>query len=237
MSASGHSTGYDDVVQKKGQMQITYHGHACFKLKGKRGSVVTDPFDDKALGVPLSRLSAEIVTVSHQHGDHNAINKVKGTEKRDNPFVIDYAGEYEVGGISVFGTKTYHDQAQGAERGSNIVFKILIDGLAVCHLGDLNHQLTDEQLKTIGPVDILFLPVGGPHSLMGEDSLKVAQAINPSIVIPMHYADAGYPAGSLFLPLDNFLQVYGASVEAIDKLNVERDNLPEEMQLVVLSRS
>jgi L-ascorbate metabolism protein UlaG (beta-lactamase superfamily) len=90
-----------------------------------------------------------------------------------------------VGGISVFGTKTFHDQSAGQEKGTNIVFKILIDGLSVCHLGDLAHQLDEQQLDAIGMVDVLFLPVGGPSSLMNDEAIKVANAISPSILIPM----------------------------------------------------
>lgn len=218
-------------------MQITYHGQSCFKIKGKLGTVVTDPFDDEAVGISMPRLAADIVTVSHQHPDHNATNKVKGGDKRDEAFIVDFPGEYEVGGISVFGTKSFHDQVDGVEKGKNIIFKVLIDGLAVCHLGDLNHQLSEEQLNAIGSVDILFLPVGGPASLMAEESMKVAQAINPSIFIPMHFAGPGYPADTRLQSLDNFLQLYGVSPEPVEKLNVERDNLPEEMQLVLINRS
>lgn len=218
-------------------MQITYHGHSCFKLKGESGTLVTDPFSDKAVGIPLSRLSADIITISHDHADHNAKDKVKGTANRENPFVIDFPGEYEVGGISVFGTKTYHDQVEGAERGNNIVFKILIDGLSVCHLGDLAHQLDEKQLDSIGMVDVLFLPVGGPFSLMGDEAIKVANAISPSILIPMHYSDSSYPSDTKCQPLEQFLQSFGMSAEPEDKLIVEKDRLPEEMQLAILRRS
>ncbi len=218
-------------------MQITYHGHSCFKLKGELGSVVTDPFDDKVVGVPLARLSAEIITVSHQHPDHNAAAKVKGTTKRANPFLIDQAGEYEVGGISVFGVKTFHDQVNGAEKGHNTVFKILLDNVSICHLGDLAHQLDDKQLDDIGMVDVLLVPVGGPYSLMDEAALKVINAISPNIVIPMHYRTDDYPSDSRLRGLEPFLQVYGMSPEPVDKLIVDKDRLPEETQLVVLQRT
>lgn len=201
------------------------------------GSVVTDPFDDKAVGIPLSRLSAEIITISHDHDDHNAKDKVKGTPKREQPFVIDFPGEYEVGGISIFGTKTFHDQVQGAEKGNNIVFKFLIDGLSVCHLGDLGHQLDEKQLDAIGMIDILFLPVGGPFSLMNDDAIKVINAISPSIVIPMHYSDESYPSDTRLKPLEQFLQSYGMSSEPVDKLVIEKERLPEETELVILRRS
>lgn len=218
-------------------MQISYHGHACFKLKGEAGTLVTDPFDDKVVGIPLARLNAEVVTVSHNHPDHNAVEKVKGTSKRENPFIIDFPGEYEVQGISVFGTKTFHDQVQGAEKGSNIVFKVLLDGLSICHLGDLAHQLDEKQLDAIGMVDILLVPVGGPSSLMAEEAIKVINAISPSILIPMHYADEDYPSDTRVKPLEQFLQSFGMNVEPQEKLVIEKDRLPEEMELVVLKRS
>lgn len=219
-------------------MQITYLGHSCFKLKGKTGTVVTDPYNEKGVyGISMPRVAADIVTVSHQHRGHNAIEKIKGTATRDKAFVIDFPGEYEVGGISVFGTKTYHDQSNGQEKGANLIFKILIDGITVCHLGDLAHPLNDEQLKAIGSIDVLFLPVGGPSSLMGEAAVKVAQAISPNYLIPMHFADAAYPADAPLKRIDDFFQAYGTTVVAEEKLNVEKERLPEEMQLVLLARS
>ena len=219
-------------------MQITYYGHSCFKLKGKKGTVLTDPYSEAGVyGIAMPKVSADVVTVSHQHAGHNAVNKAKGTAKRDKPFIVDFPGEYEVGGISVFGTKTFHDQQKGESNGNNIIFKILIDGLTVCHLGDLAHPLSDKQLKAIGSVDVLFLPIGGPSSLMGEEALKVAQSLNPNILIPMHYSDEVYPADAPLKKIEDFFKVYGAVVEAEEKINVEKDRLPEEMELVVLKRS
>ena len=219
-------------------MQISYYGHSCFKLKGKHGSLVTDPYSPEGVyGISMPKLSADIVTVSHQHRGHNAIDKIKGTSQRSKPFIVDFPGEYEVGRISVFGFKTYHDQVNGEQRGTNLIFKILIDSITVCHLGDLGHALTEEQLKAIGSIDVLLLPVGGPSSLMGEAAVKVAQAISPSYLIPMHYADQSYPADAPLKKLDDFFQAYGTTVTAEDKLDVSKDRLPEEMQLVVLNRS
>jgi len=219
-------------------MQITYYGHSCFKIKGKNGIVVTDPYKEAGVyGISMPKIAADIVTVSHQHKGHNAVEKIKGTANRSNPFIINFPGEYEVGGISVFGTKTYHDLVNGKERGINLIFKILIDGITVCHLGDLAHPLSDEQLKAIGPIDVLFLPVGGPSSLMGSTAVKVAQAISPSYLIPMHYADNAYPADAPLKKIDDFFQAYGTTVEAEEKLNVEKERLPDEIQLVVLSRT
>jgi L-ascorbate metabolism protein UlaG (beta-lactamase superfamily) len=172
-------------------MTITYHGHSCFRLKGKKGTLVTDPFDDY-IGFRLANLSADVVTVSHDHKDHNQAARVKGTSRRAQPFVIDHPGEYEVGGISVFGVQTFHDKLQGAERGINVVFTTLIDQVRVCHLGDLGHLLDEDTQTQIGMVDVLLVPVGGVASLNAEEATKVIHMLEPSIVIPMHYKTASH---------------------------------------------
>lgn len=218
-------------------MIITYHGHSCFKLKGKRGTVVTDPFDN-FVGFNLPAMSADIITVSHQHKDHNAINKVKGTEAHQTPFIIDAPGEYEVGGISVFGDRLYHDNSKGAERGENIAFTILLDDLRICHLGDLGHLLTDDDIARIGMVDVLFVPVGGHFTIDPEQAVKVIRDIEPSIVVPMHYRLPEHDEkvfGDL-KPLADFIKEYGADTQPEGKLIVEKERLPEEMELAILSR-
>src|SRR3989344_3209694 len=167
-------------------MTITYRGHSCFKLQGKVGAVVTDPYDD-AVGFSLPSLSADMVTVSHQHHDHNHITKVTGTARRERPFIIAHLGEYEVRGISVFGVKSYHDNNQGSEQGVNSIFTIVVDGVRACHLGDLGHELDEATLNAIGSVDVLFVPVGGIFTIDAKQAVAVARAIDPYYVIPMHY--------------------------------------------------
>jgi L-ascorbate metabolism protein UlaG (beta-lactamase superfamily) len=218
-------------------MIITYHGHSCFKLKGKRGTVVTDPFDPY-IGFSLPALTADIVTVSHQHKDHNAVAKVKGTEQHPKPFIVDCPGEYEVGGISVFGERSYHDDSQGSERGENTIFTILLDDVRLCHLGDLGHTLTEEQVERIGLVDVLFVPVGGAFSLNAENAINVIRAIEPSIIIPMHFRTPEHDEkvfGDL-KTLADFTKEYGVEPQPVPKLVVEKDRLPEEMELAILSR-
>lgn len=219
-------------------MLITYHGQSCFKLKGRRGTVVTDPFDPY-IGFSLPTMSADLITVSHQHKDHNAVGKVKGTEAHPQPFVIDCPGEYEVGGISVFGDRVYHDNSQGSERGENTIFTILLDDLRVCHLGDLGHLLTEEQVEKIGLVDILFVPVGGLFTINPEQAMEVIRAIDPSIVIPMHYQLPEHDM-KVFVdlkPLAEFTKEYGIEPAPVPKLLIEKERLPEEMELMVLSRT
>lgn len=219
-------------------MEITYHGHATFKLKGAAGTVVTDPYH-AYVGFSLPSLSADLVTVSHDHKDHNQIELVKGTARRDKPFIIDQPGEYEVAGISVFGVQTYHDMSQGVERGTNIVYTIVLDDVRICHLGDLGHELTTEQLSEIGQVDVVLCPVGGVFSLDPKLAAKVIHALEPSYALPMHYKTAQHDQ-SVFgemSAVEEFLKAYGSEVQPIPKLVVDKERLPEETELVVLSQT
>lgn len=218
-------------------MTITYHGHSTFKIKGKIGTVVTDPFDEY-VGLTLPKMSADIITVSHDHKDHNAVSTLTGTARRKNPFIVEEAGEYEVGGISVFGVKTFHDANGGVERGDNIVFTTLVDGISVCHLGDLGHELTPEQLEEIGSVDVLLVPVGGVYTIDPELAVKTIRAIEPGIAIPMHYKSEKHNPDVFgdMKTLEDFLKVYGVSPTPIAKLDVaSKTSVPEETELIVLS--
>jgi L-ascorbate metabolism protein UlaG (beta-lactamase superfamily) len=217
-------------------MQITYYGHSCFKLKGKRGTVVTDPYDD-SIGLVLPRLSADILTISHEHPDHSAIEKVGGTARRGQPFLINKPGEYEVDRISVFGVQAYHDSSQGTERGINRIYSILLDGIKVCHLGDLGHELTTEQLEAIGRVDILLCPVGGVYTIDPKLAVKAIRALEPGIVIPMHFKTDRHNQDTFgeLSTLADFLREFGTDPQALPKLEVEAGRIPEETELMVLT--
>lgn len=223
---------------KRQNMEITYYGQSAFKIKGSVGTVVTDPFEDY-IGLSLPSLSADMVTVSHQHPDHNAVSKVKGTARREKPFIVDEVGEYEVAGISVFGVKSYHDDHQGAERGGNIIFTIMIDDIRVCHLGDLGHELTNDQIAQIGDIDVLLVPVGGTFTIDPDLAVKTINTLEPAIAIPMHYKTANHDEkvfGDL-KPLDAFLNAYGSEATPVVSLKLDKKRLPEETELVVLSIS
>ncbi len=216
-------------------MIITYHGHSTFKLKGKKGSVVTDPYSD-SIGLSLPRLSADIITVSHDHDDHNAIGKVAVSSRRKTPFVITKPGEYEVGGISVFGTSAWHDASEGAERGPNFIFTTLIDGVRVCHLGDLGHELTAAQVEAIGPVDVLLVPVGGVYTIDPALAVKAIRAIEPGIAIPMHYKTEKHEEhvfGEL-KTVQDFLKEYGVDPTPMTKLDIGIGKIPEETEIIYL---
>lgn len=219
-------------------MDITYIGHSCFKLRTSSSIVIMDPYD-KSIGFDLPRLSADIVTVSHQHADHNNSKAISASSRRDKPFIIDAPGEYEIGGVSVFGIHTYHDEEQGAQRGNNTVFSVLIDDVSVVHLGDLGHSLKQSQLSELNGVDVLLCPVGGHYTLDPKKMIDLISQIEPSIIIPMHYKTEAHDRSTFepLISLDQFIKDFGSEAKPMDKLTISPSSLPEEMELVVLSPS
>lgn len=199
--------------------------------------MVTDPYDP-SLGLNLPKLSADIVTVSHHHKDHDYLRAVAGTTRREHPFLIDSPGEYEISGVSVFGIRTFHDARQGSERGVNTVFVVHIDELSVAHLGDLGHPLSETQLEEIGDVDVALVPVGGVYTLNPARALEVIRQLTPSIVVPMHFRSEKHDPqrfGKL-VPVDDFLQEGGfEQAQRVDKLSLTKTALPEETEVVVLT--
>jgi len=213
-------------------MIITWQGHSCFKIQDKIGpegvTVVTDPFDKK-IGLKVPNFEADIITVSHQHNDHNNISALRG-----KPFVIDSPGEYDRRGVLVEGIDSYHDQQSGEDRGSNIIFRIEIDDISIAHLGDLGHPLDNFQLERLAGTDILLIPVGGKYTINAEQAVAVIAQIEPRIVIPMHYK-----VKDLQLDIegvDKFVKALGITPSYEEKLKISKRDLPQEdMELVILS--
>ena len=212
-------------------MDITYLGHASFKLRGKTATLVTDPYE-ASIGLKFPKTNADIVSISHAHADHNAADLVAG-----DPFIVDGPGEYEIKGVKIVGVPTFHDNKSGKERGKNIVFNMKIDGLWVCHLGDLGQEhLTDAQVDAIGEVDVLLVPVGGVYTIDASEAAKIVSELEPRVVIPMHFADPG--SNVELEPVDKFLKEMGAEkTEEQSKFNVSKDRLPEELAVVTLSKT
>ena len=213
-------------------MEITYLGHSSFRLKGKSAVVVTDPYDEKCGKYPRD-ITADMVTVSHDHGDHNA------TKLLSSSFIVRGPGEYEVKGVSVVGVHTWHDDKNGVERGANSVYVIEIDGLRVAHLGDLGHKLAQEQIDEMGPVDVVLVPVGGVYTIDANIAAEVVRQVDPWVAIPMHYQQGGLDA-KVFGQLGGvgeFLSEMGkGEVQPVAKYVITVDKLPSEMQVVVLER-
>jgi L-ascorbate metabolism protein UlaG (beta-lactamase superfamily) len=217
-------------------MDITYLGHASFKIRGRKASVVTDPYNS-SVGFSYPRVSADVVTVSHNHPDHNDYKSVSGTSRRDKPFIIQYPGEYEVSGISVFGIPSFHDANTGQDRGRNTMYLIQIDDVAVVHLGDLGHILTDKQVEAVGDVDVLLLPVGGIYTIGAKEAVEIVNQLQPAYVIPMHFRTKRHSKKTFgeLSTVDDFINEAGYDqVEFTKKLSISKTQLPGEMEVIVL---
>ena len=217
-------------------MEITWLGHSSFRLKGKNGTVVTDPFDSSMVGFKFPKVTADIVTVSHDHNDHNKATQVSGNQKP--PKIISGPGEYEIGGISIFGIASYHDDNLGQARGPNTIYVITLDNIRICHLGDLGHKLTQDHLAQIGQVDIALVPVGGVFTLDASQAQEAVASMEPKIVIPMHYKESGVNNENFgqLAAVDQFIKEMGLEPQRVEKYSVSQEQLLEDMQLVILER-
>lgn len=218
-------------------MDIYWGGQALFRLKGKNTSVIIDPFDPSFTGLKLPKeLTADVVLSTHDHKDHNNIGVVK-TPSGDKAKEFDSPGEYEIGGVVIAAISSFHDDTSGAERGKNILFHLMVDGLNIVHLGDLGQsRLTEEQLIQIGEVDILLVPVGSVYTIDAKNAAAIVVQLEPKIIIPMHFKIEGLKFE--LEGVEPFLKEMGAEgVIAQPKLSITKEKLPEEPQVVVLSKS
>lgn len=209
-------------------MDIWWYGHSCFRLKGREGIVVTDPYSSK-LGLSPPRIAPDVVTISHDHPNHSDTGGLK-----NRYFVVADPGEYEVSEIFITGIWCYHDAVGGAERGRNTIYVLEMEELRVAHLGDLGHLPTDEMVEEMGSIDVLLIPVGGQTTIGAAEASEVISLLEPSLVLPMHYA---LPNSRAQLdPLDKFLKEMGLKVEKpVEQLRVSKGSLPVETEVVVLS--
>jgi L-ascorbate metabolism protein UlaG (beta-lactamase superfamily) len=210
-------------------MEITWLGHSCFRLRGKDATVLTDPCA-KSTGYSIGKPTADIVTVSHDHPAHNNVGAVAGT-----PRVVQGPGEFEMSGVLIMGVRTYHDSEKGEKLGKNTAFVFELDDVRVCHLGDIGHVPTPEQVEELSGVDVLLAPVGGGTTISAKAAAETVSLLEPKLVIPMHYQT---PATKDDLePLDRFLKEIGAP-KAIEekqpKLSVTKSTLPHETKVMVL---
>jgi L-ascorbate metabolism protein UlaG (beta-lactamase superfamily) len=215
-------------------MDIRWFGHSFFEIttntEVKRGvKIYLDPFGEE-VGLKLPKLiEADAVTVSHDHFDHNNFKIFT-----DPGIILNTPGEYSIKGVDIKGFLSYHDGNKGAERGINVIFIIESEGIRVVHLGDLGHDLSEEEVKRIDGVDILLVPVGGPFSLRGKESVKAIKQLEPKIAIPMHYK---LPNTKLDLaPLDEFCKEIGmCPAEPTAKVSVKPGMLEgKEMEVVIM---
>lgn len=214
-------------------MEIKWLGHSSFLLTSAEGqTLLTDPYDTEAypdtlLYKPIDE-TADVVLTSHGHADHGNVEGVSGT-----PFIISAPEPREVEGFSTRGVMTYHDTEAGAQRGDNMASVITADGLRVCHLGDLGHELTPEQVAGIGPVDVLLIPVGGFFTIDAATATRVWQQLNPAITIPMHFRN-----DKCLFQIET-VEPFLSGKPDVDRpgsssIEVSRENLPISPKVVVL---
>lgn len=214
-------------------MNISWYGQSCFRIQSKDLTLFTDPFN-KSIGLRPPFGSANIVTVSHNHPDHDNHEVLKG-----NYFLVDSAGEYEVQKIAIKGIDSFHDNAQGKERGGNVIYSMEVEDIKICHLGDFGQaDFTNGQLEKIGQVDVLFIPIGGIGTLDWKGAQDIINEIEPRIVIPMHFKIKGLTGE--FSKLDTaerFCKENGVSIsEAVDKLSLKKKELPQDEARTVIMK-
>jgi len=217
-------------------MKIKFYGHSAFLITSDQGATIAlDPYESGAFGGALTYGKipdqADVVLVSHDHADHNDAKDVPGS-----PEIVKGSGPKTAKGISFKGISAYHDPSKGSERGANTIFTFAVDGIRVCHLGDLGHILSDKDLAEIGPVDILFIPVGGHFTIDPKEATRVADQIKPRVLIPMHFKTdkVNFP----IVPVEDFLKGK-IRVKRTGKSEAafEKGALPNQMEIVVLEPS
>ncbi|AZN38819.1 MBL fold metallo-hydrolase [Paenibacillus albus] len=213
-------------------MQIQWYGHSSFLLTSDAGTrILIDPYY-KFLGYRMPvPVESDIVVVTHNHGDHNKINAASG-----DYLLVNEPTEYSRGDVSISGFKTSHDKVNGKKRGPNIVFRFRMDGLTICHCGDLGHLLTEEQIRAIGKVDVLMVPVGGRMTLDGPEAAQVMRQLQATVAIPMHYSTKalGLLGRIMFAKENKFLEAAGTRATDVKTLNVSKESLGQYAGIVTM---
>jgi L-ascorbate metabolism protein UlaG (beta-lactamase superfamily) len=209
-------------------MKIKWLGHAAFLITSDAGiRIITDPYaQQENLRYGEIKEPADIVTISHDHADHGNIAAVQG-----NPAVV--RGTTEVKGINFKGIPAYHDEVRGGKRGTNTIFCFEVDGIKVCHLGDLGHELSAEQVAEIGKVDVLLVPVGGFYTIDAAAASRVCDQLKPRVVIPMHFKTdkCAFPISGV----EEFLRgKEKVSRLATSEVELKPGELPEGTEIMVL---
>ncbi len=210
-------------------MLLRYFGHSLFTVTLDSGTVIlTDPYN-KFCRYPRRELRADIVTISHHHYDHNALEIVVG-----KPSVLDEAGYYLLqNDVVITGIPTFHDNHVGVRRGKNIVYVIEAEGVRLVHLGDLGHLPDEAQLEVIGKPDVLFVPVGGTFTLDAKRAVQCMELLSPRMTVPMHY-QTRFSEDLGIAPVTDFLALVGACTEPLKEYTVKKETLDTLPKLLVM---
>ncbi|MCX7795252.1 MAG: MBL fold metallo-hydrolase [bacterium] len=211
----------------KNDVEITYFGHSTFLIKSSSVSIITDPFNP-AVGFPMPDVTADIVTASHTHGDHNNISMVKG-----NPIII--RDNAEAKGIKFVAISSFHDNKSGTLRGNNIIFKWTLNDVSFAHFGDYGEdELTQEQYEKLKGTDIVFIPAGGFYTIDAEKALSIIQKINPKIAIIMHYRIDPYGL-KVLASLDDIKKIIPGLEKMSKTMKISKSTLPTKTKIVYMS--
>ena len=217
-------------------MKVEWIGHACFCITNREGvKIITDPYETGLGGLikygPVNE-TADVVTISHEHGDHNHVSAVSGS-----PEIVRGAGKTRAKGLEFRGIASHHDQAKGAQRGANTIFTFEVDGIRLTHLGDLGHSLSTRQLAELEGTEILFAPTGGaPATLDLEEAVNLWESLGPRVVFPMHFRNAGctFPKHDI----DDLLSLRPDAKKAMtSSISLAKDDLPVPVQILILDPS
>jgi len=218
---------FEGIINMNEKTRITYYGQSLFVIESSKGiKIGIDPYN-RLFIAKLPDIEADIVLVTHNHPDHSNISLFKG-----NPKVIKTIGNYSVKGISIEGLPSRHRFL----RGKNIIFKIIVDNIVFCHLGDLGYIHEDDLLNKLKDTDILFIPIGGTFTIDYKKAHEIMGNINPSVSIPMHYR--GKNSRIRFLDtIDNFLSLAKVYKLKDKTIILSKDDLPEKSEIWVLRSS
>lgn len=217
---------------------IKYLGHACFLVTASNGTkVLMDPYNAD-VGYPVHQVDADIITVSHEHFDHNNVSMARG-----NPVVIrglESGGEKwasvdkVVKGVKITEIHSYHDTSGGKERGLDAIFILDVDGIRIAHLGDLGQPLEPDQIKNLKNVDIMMIPVGGYFTIDADDAKKIIKETMPGIVLPMHYKTHYNRANFPIATVDTFIKGLSIVVKLSgNELVITKEQIPSKTRVYV----
>ena len=210
-------------------MDITWLGHSCFRLRSGDVSIITDPYSS-SLGLDMGSQQADAVTVSHDHPHHAYSEGISG-----DPRVLSGPGEYELSGVYITGVMTPPSETD-PEGKRNTAYLIEMERVRLCHLGNVSSTLTSRQAEELTPMDVLFLPVGGGSTISTSQAAVMIHALEPRIVVPMHYSIPGMESSRLS-DLEPFMREMSLrETQPQNRLNVTATNLPAELRVAVLER-
>lgn len=208
-------------------MEIYWLGHACFRLRGREATVVTDPCPP-ATGYKIGRLAADLVTISNDSPESSYRQAITGDVK-----CITGPGEFEIAGVLVTGVRTDHAKAAGGPQSKNVAYVMNIDDIHVCHLGALSHVPGGDDVELLSAADILLVPVGGGTAMSSSAAAETVSLLEPRIVIPMMYRTEA--ATAALDPVDSFLREMGVEAKKAEpRLSVTRSSLPHDTTVVLL---